>query len=152
MKERFNLFWKKRLTSEDGMKTLRAYKLVKQTFGIETYLDNVPDKNTRKGLCCFRISAHRLRIERGRYWREKPEERLCDSCNVVDNEIHFLCQCKKKKKKKKKKEYDTLRLKMKADLENCNVGLDKCVTDIEMCVNLMTNNDASINKVVAYFV
>ena len=125
------------------MKTLRAYKLVKQTFGIETYLDNVSDKNTRKGLCCFRISAHRLRIERGRYWREKPEERLCNSSNVVDNEIHFLCQCKK---------YDTLRLKMMADLENCNVGLDKCVTDTEMSVNLMTNNDASINKVIAYFV
>ena len=41
---------------------------------------------------------------------------------------------------------------MMADLENCNSGLDKCETDIEMFVNLMTNNDASKNKIIAHFV
>ena len=52
-------------------------------------------KNIRKSICCFRVNAHRLRIERGRYLGEKPEERLCDSCDVVNNGVHFLRQCKK---------------------------------------------------------
>ena len=70
---KFDLFdlWekkKKRLTPEDRVKKIRTYKLIKQTYlSIETYLDNLPDKNIRKSLCCFRISAHRLRIEHGRY-------------------------------------------------------------------------------------
>ena len=34
---------------------------------------------------------------------KKPEERLCYSCNIVDNEVDFFFQYKKKKKKKKKK-------------------------------------------------
>ena len=38
-------------------------------------------------------------------------QRLYDSCDVVDNEVHFLWQCKK---------HDILRLKMMAELENCN--------------------------------
>ena len=46
----------------------------------------------------------------------------------------------------------TLRLKMMADLKNCNLGLDKCKTDIEIFVNLMTTNDASVNKIIAHFV
>ena len=45
-----------------------------------------------------------------------------------------------------KKKYDTFRLKLMADLENYNLGLNKCKPDIEMFVNLMTNNDAPINK------
>lgn len=89
LKERFISFWKKRLSSEEGMKKLRTYKLLKQNFGIEPYLENLFDKDLRKCLCSFRISTHRLRIERGRYCGEKPEDRLCDSCNVVENEIHF---------------------------------------------------------------
>ena len=76
-------------TCEKGMKKLRTYKLIKQSFGIEPYLEQLSDRDLRKCLSSFRISAHRLRIERGRYYREKPEERLCNSCNQTENEIHF---------------------------------------------------------------
>ena len=94
LKERFVLFWGKRLSSEEGMKKLQTYKLLKQKFGIEPYHDNLLDRNLRRCICAFRISALRLGIERGRYCGEKPEDRLCDSCKVIENEIHFLCQCK----------------------------------------------------------
>ena len=50
------------------MQKLRTYKLIKQTFGLETYLENLH----KKCICSFRISTHRLRIERGRYIGEKP--------------------------------------------------------------------------------
>ena len=60
LKERFIAFWKKRLSSEEGMKKLRIYKLLKQTFGIEPYLENMSDIHLRRRLCSFRISTHRL--------------------------------------------------------------------------------------------
>ena len=46
-------------------------------------------------LSSFRISTRRLRIEHGRYLGEKPEERLYTICNVVEDDVHFLCQCLK---------------------------------------------------------
>ena len=87
-------------------------KLLNQNFGIEPYLENLTDKTLRRCLCVFRISAHRLRIERCRYCGGKPEDRLCDYCNVIENEIHFLCQCTK---------YDTLWLKLFDSIRNTPV-------------------------------
>ena len=95
LKERFVTFWKKRMLYDESMKKLRTYKLLKQNFGNESYLDDIYDKSVSKRFSSFRISAHRLRIERGRYFGEKPEERLCTICNIVEDEMHFLCQCHK---------------------------------------------------------
>jgi hypothetical protein len=43
----------------------------------------------------FRISAHRLNIERGRYQGIPRESRNCMRCNsgVLDDEKHFLLTC-----------------------------------------------------------
>ena len=46
-------------------------------------------------MCAFRISAHKLKIERDRYIGKRVEERLCTSCNVIEDEIHLLCHCTK---------------------------------------------------------
>jgi hypothetical protein len=45
----------------------------------------------------FRISAHYLEIEQGRYINIPAEARLCPHCdqNKVENEIHFLLECPK---------------------------------------------------------
>ena len=40
------------------------------------------------------MGSHRLAIKLGRYHKPKPlpvKERLCDLCNVVEDEYHFLC-------------------------------------------------------------
>lgn len=141
LKERFISFWKKRLSSEEGMKKLRTYKLLKQNFGIEPYLENLFDKDLRKCLCSFRISTHRLRIERGRYCGEKPEDRLCDSCNVVENEIHFLCECNK---------YDGLRQKMFDNMNAIDIVLGTNHEDT--FIKLMTSTDTKITRAIANFV
>ena len=75
-KERFVTFWKKRMLNDESMKKLRTYKVLKQNFGIEANLDDIYDKSVRKGLSSFRISAHRLRIERGRYFGEKTRRKI----------------------------------------------------------------------------
>jgi hypothetical protein len=56
-------------------------------------------------LCKFRTFNHRLGVETGRWHKPTPipyNERLCEICNELDDEYHFLLQCKK---------YDELRLK-----------------------------------------
>ena len=37
------------------MKKIRTYKLLKQNFGIEPFLENLIDKDFRRCLCSFRI-------------------------------------------------------------------------------------------------
>ena len=76
LKERFISFGKKNLNSEVG----RTYKLFKRKFEFENYLDILPDRKQRKALTAFRISAHNLKIERGRYSEQRLEDRLCNIC------------------------------------------------------------------------
>ena len=88
-------FWENSLKSENGK--LRTYKLFKYTFGMEMYLDMITDKSTRKHLSSFRISAHRLHIERGRCTRPRTsvEDRLCSVCKEIEDEFHFMFECEK---------------------------------------------------------
>ena len=41
----------------------------------------------------LRLSAHDLKIERGRYCSLPVADRLCKSCGVVEDELHFLDSC-----------------------------------------------------------
>ena len=76
---------------------LRTYALFKSSFVLEDYLTQVDITNHRVALTRFRTSCHSLQIERGRYKHpsQPPSERLCSQCNMVEDEIHFLCVCKK---------------------------------------------------------
>ena len=60
-------------------KLLRMYKNIKH----------------RKSFVKLRLSDHNLMIEKGR--RKRPmlprNERLCDTCNKLEDEIHFLIEC-----------------------------------------------------------
>ena len=95
LKEKFLSFWNKHLNSDDGMEKLRTYKLNKQKFELEPYLEVLIDRKQRKALTEFRINAHKLQTECGRYsgWKKK-EARLCTICNVIEDEVHFFCGCK----------------------------------------------------------
>ena len=43
----------------------------------------------------LRASSHTLAIEKGRHERPKRpvEQRLCKTCNVIENEEHFVTNC-----------------------------------------------------------
>ena len=69
---------------------LRTYsKLI-----FEPYLDKIKNINERTCFTRFRISVHKLKIERGRYSRPiiPAIERYCDICNngEIADEVHFL--------------------------------------------------------------
>ena len=72
---------------------------------------------------------------------KKPEDRLYDSCNVVENEKHFLCECIK---------YDTSRQKLFDSINDSDfvLGIDYKKTFI----TLMRSTDKKIIKAIANFV
>ena len=86
------------MLGDETMKKLRTYRLMKQNVGLESYLEEI---HVRKCISSFRISTHRLRIERGRYLGETPEDRFCNACNIIEVEMHFLCQCQKYESQRK---------------------------------------------------
>ncbi len=67
----------------------RIYERNYLSFGIK--------KSTTRELTKIRISAHDLLIERGRYFRPKlpRAQRLCSTCNEVEDEEHFVLFCTK---------------------------------------------------------
>ena len=75
---------------------LTIYKEVKTSFGYEHYLDILPRK-LRLFFTRLRLSVHPLRIQTGRYARNRipREERYCLVCNGTDieDEYHFICIC-----------------------------------------------------------
>ena len=75
---------------------LRTYKYLKTEFRMEPHLKLVTDLRYRKAITKLRASSHILEIERGRYTRPKTplENRLCHTCNIIEDEIHFLVGCR----------------------------------------------------------
>ena len=71
---------------------LMSYCRFKNTFELEPYLDFITNKKYRTSLTRFRLSSHKLEIERGRYNNILRENRKCKMCNgnAIENEYHFL--------------------------------------------------------------
>ena len=92
---KFKTFWADfRANNIDGK--LRTYFSFKEHFEFEQYLNIIKNFDKRRPLTKFRISAHRLKIERGRF--SKPPipvvNRVCDFClSVIEDEFHFLIKC-----------------------------------------------------------
>ena len=72
---------------------MRTYRTFKNNISLEKYL-SVLKEDQRILFTKFRISAHKLEIEKGRYSGLRVEERLCKLCNLeTEDETHFLLQC-----------------------------------------------------------
>ena len=74
---------------------LRIYKTLKNKTGFENYLSIITSQENRISLTKLRLSNHQLNIEKGRHENIPKEMRFCPFCvNTVENEVHFLLQCK----------------------------------------------------------
>ena len=71
------------------------YSKFKTNFGPEKYLCILKSFEQRRNFTRFRISSHRLQIERGRYLGALRQDRLCLRCTSgeIDDEKHFLISC-----------------------------------------------------------
>ena len=76
--------------------SLHTYKYFKTDFGTEKY-STILSKQLRICLSKLRMSSHNLRIEAGRYGRNKiiGSERYCLKCNThdIEDEYHFILIC-----------------------------------------------------------
>jgi hypothetical protein len=73
------------------------YSKFKTNFGLEKYLCILKSFEQRRNFTRFRISSHRLQIERGRYQGALRQDRLCLRCTSgeIDDEKHVLISCSK---------------------------------------------------------
>ena len=85
--------WKTKLQSSSKAET---YNFFKNEIKFEKYLNNIKNKKHLIAFNKFRLSDHKLMIEEGRRLRpQKPRnERTCKICDIVEDEIHFLIECK----------------------------------------------------------
>ena len=74
---------------------LEFYNKVTRNYKTESYLLNTDEPKYTQALCKLRISAHDLKIEKGRYNGTPRNKRICEKCNTLEDEIHFLDHCTK---------------------------------------------------------
>ena len=79
----------------NSVRSMKFYSSIKNDFHLETYLDIVKEPHFRNAITKLRTSSHALEVERGRYTKPKTplDMRLCENCNIVEDEIHFICSC-----------------------------------------------------------
>ena len=83
--------------SVQGTSNNRLYKYLKDSLSYENYLD-LPNQYLRTAITIVRLSSHLYHVERGR-WRNVPFlNRLCDFCNVTEDEYHVFIECPRYKK------------------------------------------------------
>ena len=89
--------WEKQLHENAVIKKgkMRTYYRFKPIFKKEIYLNVIGNRDIRKGFTQFRVSAHDLSIEKGRYKNIKLENRTCKNCQSleIEDEFHFLITC-----------------------------------------------------------
>ena len=82
---------------------LRLYRNFKCDFNVEPYM-YINVSKYRITISRLRLSSHHLAIETGRHAKPKIpiERRFCTAClDKIDDEIHFLIECKKYQKLRK---------------------------------------------------
>ena len=72
---------------------LRTYGLIKSEIREEPYLRIVKNTKDRISMTKFRLSNHKLMIEKGRHRDLDRNMRICPFCTSVEDEIHFLTKC-----------------------------------------------------------
>ena len=126
-------------------KKLRNCVLSKNEFKFENYLQIIKDFEIRKNVTRLRISAHNLAIEKGRHKRPTKlplEERTCNICNTLEDEIHFLINCQL---------FCSPRLILFQSLEDIFVDFNK-YSDLDKFKIIMSSQDTDLISKLALFI
>ena len=108
MKLSYLVHWRKMLGDESSQEgKLYLYRRIKSHFGMEPYLGDIAKLKFRRAVTAFRLSAHNLEIETGRYVTNavghrcsiRREDRFCCFCfgefkdRVLGDEAHAVLKC-----------------------------------------------------------
>ena len=58
-----------------------------------SYLYKIQIPANRKAMTKFRLSSHKLMVERGRWLKVPLTDRLCVCCKKLEDEFHVICEC-----------------------------------------------------------
>ena len=94
LQNNFITFWTSEINDKEHSR-YQFYASVKKSFHIENYLVYIRDFTLRAALSRLRMSSHNLMIEKGRHLGLRKEDRVCDFCQVLEDENHFIFHCKK---------------------------------------------------------
>lgn len=83
------------ITSVKESPKLRTYVKCKDKNELENYLISCKSSLYKKCIAKLRLSNHKLQIETGRYTGNSVEERICTTCQAVEDEFHLLIKCKR---------------------------------------------------------
>ena len=86
--------WNAELNDTQKNPLLRTYKQIKTEFTMEPYLDLVQNYRYRKAISSIRTSSHTLAVEYGRHHNIPLNMRLCHTCCMIEDEMHFITNCK----------------------------------------------------------
>ena len=94
MKDKYVEFWRQKMINSSKLSFFRNFK---NEYKTEEYLSLIQNPTVRRTFSQYRISNHKLQIERGRYENIPREERICKLCDSgeVENEFHFAATCQK---------------------------------------------------------
>ena len=97
----------------------------------------------RKALTKLRVSNHQLMIEKGRHTRLPiVDKRVCGMCNEIEDEEHFLINCKKN---------ECLRKKLYQEIvKTCNRF--NSLESKEKIITMMSQTDKCMTRHIAKFV
>ena len=90
MEDLYKSFWKKQ---KENSSKLYFYNKKTENYELQPYLTLKINKKHVVAMCKLRISAHDLMIEKGRYTNVQRQDRLCNYCDEVEDEYHFLDRC-----------------------------------------------------------
>ena len=146
LSDKFRRQWNSEMNINDAQdKKLRNYVLFKNEFKFENYLQIIKDFEIRKNVTRLRISAHNLAIEKGRHKRPTKlplEERTCNICNTLEDEIHFLINCQL---------FCSPRLILFQSLEDIFVDFNK-YSDLDKFKIIMSSQDTDLISKLALFI
>ena len=98
LKQEFNDLYTDKMINKLSATTesskLYLYSKLKNNIKMEPYLLQESSFKNRQIITKFRVSDHPLEIELGRYKNVPRENRLCKTCNEIDDEYHFFLNCK----------------------------------------------------------
>ena len=91
----FDVFKQELMSDIENSSRGHLYQHLIDNVCLQYYLSKPVNRISQKYIAKYRLSAHNLNIERGRYQNINRPDRKCDKCslNDLEDEFHFILKC-----------------------------------------------------------
>ena len=94
LQEHFNSKWTGDLHGMHAGGKLELFSTLVEEFGVSDYIGIIKNSKHRIAMARMRVSAHKLPIETGRYYKISSASRECPlGCKTLGDEVHYMTSC-----------------------------------------------------------